>query len=416
MKRTTSRSPNRKIQELSAEHGRIVDQLIRTGKLPAKQIDNFFGRHSERRNAIVAAMKSGASYSRAYAESCDCFDTKRWRKVPIRTAACRGLLLQTAVGLASNGLPVAWKDGEVEQARALALALSESARLSIRQVVRYEMAADPTRARRRKPERVPADSRKTAIPKLALLNTTRSKLRKNTRDVPHMFDKLGVNPTVNEVARTAIEAARIINGVPILLSVLDAARPLCDGESCKSDRRGIGLGYASRLSGLPTSKLPTVRIATHQKPDADALVSTWIAERFLFSGRECQVEFVSRDFIPQSHDAYDAVLDVGRMHESARLIFDHKPPAFEHRDEECATSLVWRHARTAGQRVGHLRGLVEVVHDGDAATRRQKSDVYARSRIRGLHALVNSARDYSEGDQMLYQGIATYLDACFQGP
>ncbi len=48
---------------------------------------------------------------------------------------------------------------------------------------------------------------------------------------------------------------------------------------------------------------------------------------------------------------------------------------------------------------------------GDAATRRSKSNVYAESRSVGLHAIIKAARSYSQGDLMLYQGIAAYLDA-----
>ncbi|MFM7073685.1 MAG: hypothetical protein ACKO38_18005 [Planctomycetota bacterium] len=157
-----------------------------------------------------------------------------------------------------------------------------------------------------------------------------------------------------------------------------------------------------------------LRIATHALPDADALVSTWLTERFLFAGEACRVEFVPRDFVPADNAPYDAVLDVGRTFNPERRLFDHKPPAFGHRDEHCATSLVWQHLRAVACPSADLQELVELVHDGDAATRRSRSNAYAHSRTQGLHALITSARAYAQSDRMLYQGIAAYLDAEFR--
>ncbi|MCA9115857.1 MAG: hypothetical protein KDA79_12295 [Planctomycetaceae bacterium] len=65
-----------------------------------------------------------------------------------------------------------------------------------------------------------------------------------------------------------------------------------------------------------------------------------LAERYLFPDGPCIVEFVPRDYIPSPDRPYDCVLDVGRIHDTGRLIFDHKPPAFEHRDEQCVSSLM----------------------------------------------------------------------------
>ena len=34
------------------------------------------------------------------------------------------------------------------------------------------------------------------------------------------------------------------------------------------------------------------RVVTHKRPDVDALVSVWLAERYLFSGHPVKVEFL----------------------------------------------------------------------------------------------------------------------------
>jgi len=36
------------------------------------------------------------------------------------------------------------------------------------------------------------------------------------------------------------------------------------------------------------------RIATHRKPDADAIAASWLAEAYLFAGEDVAVDFVPR--------------------------------------------------------------------------------------------------------------------------
>jgi len=161
----------------------------------------------------------------------------------------------------------------------------------------------------------------------------------------------------------------------------------------------LGREYEQWLSKI-AANTSVVRVATHKQPDADAIVAAWLVDRHLFSGRTCQIEFVNgSSFQPDS----SAIVDVGRRHSPSELVFDHKPPAFEHRDQECATTLAWKHASEAGKPVSQLQELVEVVRDGDAASRRQKSAAY-KTRLNGLHAIIEAARAYSQNDQMLYAG------------
>jgi hypothetical protein len=55
-------------------------------------------------------------------------------------------------------------------------------------------------------------------------------------------------------------------------------------------------------------------IATHKKPDVDALVATWLAERYLFDRCETCVLFVHRSFDVSEAKGIDCVVDVGRAH------------------------------------------------------------------------------------------------------
>jgi hypothetical protein len=242
------------------------------------------------------------------------------------------------------------------------------------------------------------------------LLTARSKLQKNAKDIPLIPEKLGCQPDVRLLAVTAIESARILAGVALIHDALGQDRQRVRKEKRTSDLWGIGAAYAQHLREFP-HPASVRRLATHRKLDADAIVSTWIAERFLFPGQRCQIEFVPRDFTQNSDSTFDAILDVGKNHRPEDLTFDHKPPAFDHRDDNCATSLVWDHAIKNGVRIRYLRKLVRLVHDGDAASRRNGSLAYQQSHESGLHAIVRHGREYAHSDLMLYRGIALYLDA-----
>jgi hypothetical protein len=125
------------------------------------------------------------------------------------------------------------------------------------------------------------------------------------------------------------------------------------------------------------------RVATHQKPDADALVSAWLASRYLFDDRRVDVVFVSRGCSVDKLASYDCVVDLSGVHDPERLIFDHKPPAFSDRNETCATRLVWEHLHSHGKPVEHFAPLIDVVHEGDSNPPRRPSPALAASRRTG---------------------------------
>lgn len=414
--RTKRRKKRRaeKIQDLTNELGPVIEKFICNGKLPLNQLDNFYGRHPERRCQILTGMQNGLSYSRAYQESEGCFDTKHWRKIANRMASCRGLLLKSTAGLFVPGEALR-SQPQFTQLETIALELAAEARRLLREVVHYEfvVAPKPPKKRRSGPTRQISVPDVTFRQALSNLKTARTKLKKNVRDVPQMLEKLGSLPSVDQVAKTAVEVGRILSGVPLLLAALEAEDVPERTDRQAKDLWGIGEEYMPWLAGLAPADDTHKRIATHKRPDADALVSAWLTDRFLFPNDRCQVEFVARNPLSQDDHGYDAVVDMGGQHDPARLVFDHKPPAFPHRDEECAARLVWKHARSLGCPVSGLKSLIELVHDGDAATRRPRSQAYAHSRINGLHAIIAHAKGYAQSDPMLYQGVAAYLDACY---
>ena len=410
--------------KLAAVHGPIVDELIDAGKIPMTQVCNFFGRAEPRRIAILAAIESGRSYSKAYKESAGQFDTKNWNKVSVRTGAVRGHLLKTTARIACRCAPDEFSSDEVRTLQGMARQLSESATELIRQVLDYdlqEVSESPSRKSGRKAvEPIVFDSGTIRFNDIhQQLATAITKLKKTVRDVPQMGEQLGAFPSVRNAACVLVEAGRIVRGVPLFISSLKSpvsARQHAGRSLSADDLWGIGGEYAHALAELPHLDVPTRHIATHRDPDADALAAAWIAESHLFPGHKCQTKFLERGFVVSDKRQFDCVVDVGRAFDPGRLLFDHKPPAFQDRNETCATRLVWQHASELDYPVDHLVDIVELVHDGDAATRRPRSNRYARSRRIGFHALIRHAQSYSQCDQMLYQAIKLCLDCLVTHP
>jgi hypothetical protein len=152
------------------------------------------------------------------------------------------------------------------------------------------------------------------------------------------------------------------------------------------------------------------KVATHKKPDPDAIVATWLVERYLFKDEKVEVVFVELAYSVPDESPFDCIVDVGRTHDPARLLFDHKPPAFVDRNQTCATKLLWEHLLAQGKPVGALAELVEAVHDGDSVKRRGSSAVYKRSRKEGLHAEFAQARRSCQDDLALYRSLRCWLN------
>ena len=147
-------------------------------------------------------------------------------------------------------------------------------------------------------------------------------------------------------------------------------------------------------------------ILTHKQPDLDAVVSAWLAQEYLFGGEQTTVLFVGRSISRAQIEAADCVVDVGNAYDPERLWFDHKPPAFEDRNANCATTLVWEHLLRLKKDVAHLQPLVQVVFEGDT---RRWSEALKESRKNGAHATLNRyAREYAK-DAEVYARMTAWL-------
>jgi len=169
----------------------------------------------------------------------------------------------------------------------------------------------------------------------------------------------------------------------------------------------------ARIGGVPN---PGTRvIVTHSRPDTDALVSAWMAERFLFPGEPVAVSFVAYDRVLAADPPADCVLDLGGVHAPELRAFDHKPPAFADRNGTCATRLLWNHLTVLGQPVGYLVDLVAAVHAGDQAPPRR---VDAMGRVRRDQTLggVLAARRVGGGDAQVYSRARAWLDEAYPSP
>ena len=151
-------------------------------------------------------------------------------------------------------------------------------------------------------------------------------------------------------------------------------------------------------------------IATHTRPDADALAAAWLAQRFLFADEESPVPFISRSWTPVSRAQYNCVVDVGRAHDPQRLLFDHKPPALPDRNSSCATSLIYKYLQERGQAVSHLEPLIQVVHQGDRRPPQAPSEALKRSRSEGFHALVRRQHEAGSSDEAAFEAARLWLD------
>jgi hypothetical protein len=163
-----------------------------------------------------------------------------------------------------------------------------------------------------------------------------------------------------------------------------------------------------------TQSITLKRIVTHKRPDVDALVSVWLAERFLFPRQPIEVLFVDYGCDLERLPSIDCAVDLGGVYCKNRLIFDHKPPAFTDRHATCAAKLLWLFLHSRRRPVDHLADLVQLVHDGDSARLRSKSLAFKRSRANGLHAAVRRWKIERKSDDELYRRIRTLLNRRYQ--
>ncbi len=394
-----------RLDELVEAHGDVVRDFVAAKKLPTRQLGNFFGRHSERRSAILRGMQIGQSYSKAYSISAVEFDTKRWAKVPNRVASARGLLLK---GLASV-VGSSSADLMTEEVRVAISELKEASIVLAANLLREPMNEQEPR-KRDKPKPVSV-SPLTAGALSSGLRTAVSKVSKTVRDVPRMHERLGERPSVYQVAAALADCARIVRGGELAGAL--ANRFQKQKQSHRTDPWGVGQEYSQCFASVPRAS--DLRIATHKRPDADALVSAWLVDRYLLHDKNCSVHFIEKRKLQT--DTFDAVVDIGNRFDPDAYRYDHKPlkddpdRQFQTRYDECACSLVLRQIANPP---AELRDFVTLIHDGDAIPRRSRSEGYQASRSNGFHAIVRAFRDYCSSDQMIYGAVSLYLDVRFR--
>ncbi len=157
-------------------------------------------------------------------------------------------------------------------------------------------------------------------------------------------------------------------------------------------------------------------IATHLNVDLDAVVSAWLASDFLFPGQTVDVQFIRRGRLARrQNEIFDCVVDTGRIYDTERLRFDHRPPAFPKRTTTCAAKLVWEHLMHDGRDLACLEPLIELTHAGDSGRR---NNAVKESRVRGPHAKLAALKREYETDREVFDCMTAWLDCHYvkQGP
>lgn len=220
------------------------------------------------------------------------------------------------------------------------------------------------------------------------LNRVTSWVEKCVRDIP----RLGICklwPSREATHSFLVRLYEMISDLKIIINITTGGNPAHDRRWQMTDGRK--------------------RVATHKKPDVDALTAVWLVERFLFKSK---VEVI---FLDYQHDwlrgpRADCVVDMAGLHYPRLLLFDHKLPSREDKLETCATRLVWEYLIDLGTRVAHLEDLVHTVHAGDSPSKRRLSTGYQDSKREGLHARHSDAKRQGMDDLGLYHEVRSWLN------
>jgi hypothetical protein len=134
-------------------------------------------------------------------------------------------------------------------------------------------------------------------------------------------------------------------------------------------------------------------IVTHTSPDWDAITSCWLL--ITFGGVPGPVHFVNTGAPdPLSLMQANAVVDTGKVYESAALRFDHHMPGHT----RCAAALVYEWLVQQRSDLAYLAPLVALVNAGDTGKRTDGADW---SRSVGIHALLSAKKAQRLSDETL---------------
>jgi hypothetical protein len=154
------------------------------------------------------------------------------------------------------------------------------------------------------------------------------------------------------------------------------------------------------------------RVVTHSRPDGDAIVSAWLAVRYLFAGEPVEVLFVPRQRVLGCFRPGDCLVDVGNTHDPKNQLYDHKPPALPARYDSCAARMVWAQLLKGGTPVKHLERLVNAVHARDSVRHRSRyrEELAWSERRGGFHLELARFQKGGHDDATIFRRLSKWLD------
>ena len=247
--------------------------------------------------------------------------------------------------------------------------------------------------RSQRSENVPRPSQVMGVKKCFRSPTTLAFLGKNLRNLPML--KPQHFPTANQQCR----AIALCQEMTLLAAI--ALRTA-----------SMNWGHAENDLAFRSGSRPTQRIITHSEPDCDAILGTWLVERYLFASQTVEILFLPRGRVLGAVRKGDCLVDVGNALDPARSFFDHKPPALPSRHDSCAAKLVWEELLRQGQQVQYLKPLVLAVFAGDSVKQRSRYALeYERSKLFGLHAKLDLGKKSGLTNASLYRKLRRWLDS-----
>jgi len=350
--------------------------------LKGETITKLYNSSPERQRYEINQVLSGR---RPFSSKTDVFDTVRCGEVTSRLARAAGWL-----NLAASQTPHAlgtgiFADDDVSKVIAAVSCLNDNCGQLWSLIRSGGRQADPVRPRSYRPvindERIWSDDELMG----ADLKTVRGNL----------------NCATSVVAKCVRDLAQV--DLPRTREQVHAASVRLYGM-----RRNLWRMETALAVATPNRKK---QIATHSRPDVDALVSVWLVQRFLFA-EDVEVVFVPYDQNWFHHPSVDCVVDMGGMHDARWNLFDHKTPSRPDPHATCAARLVWDHLVARGLRnVEGLGELVRTVHDGDSSRLRAGSLAYRASKTSGVHACFDRVKSTSSNAHDQYRAVSGWLDA-----
>lgn len=263
---------------------------------------------SGRADAIRSLMSDGRSFTAATKSTFDQYDTVKWLEIPSRIWRARGVLFQAARGLCYDFKTrnlITSCENERKGFKSQAAELQQLCRDLVGEVARFPLLPQE-KGRLPESDQSKPDWNteiKITIPQLlGWFKQAHRFVSKCAHDIPLIPEKIHTPPTLVQRARICVEVARIMAALDVIAMTLsvEPSPPAKIDKRKTIDVYGLGKPFSTwvanafRAEDMPFEKT----IVTHARPDADAVVATWMAERFIFAGKRCRVRFVTSRFGP----------------------------------------------------------------------------------------------------------------------